>query len=228
MRTRSIVRALTLSLLVGIAVGARAQAVKPDFVEKYESNGVPTQTRKSEFDPASGIPIPNKSKTTKPSESALSVKAQPPTEQERQAFASAFQALAKSPELSAKLGNESRLLSGGELPKPRSGDTQPQYKFTYYNYKKDQAVEAYVSSGKVTRVRERELGYQPTVSQEELAEAVKIMKEKGAPISGVAPESLRGLAQSGPNGRREIRVFAAGDRANSAVVDLYTRKVFEK
>lgn len=216
---------LTISLLAA-AAGTHAQGDKPDFVQKYESVGVPNQTRKSEFDLSSGIPVP---KQAKQSDSVLSVKAQPPTEQEKRAFAAAFEALAKSPELSARLGSDSRLLSGGQLPTPISGDGQPQYKFTYYNYKKDQAIEAYVSSGRVTRVHERELGYQPSVSQEELAEAVKIMGKKGSHVfTNGGPELFRGLAQSGPNGRREIRVFATNNPGKSAVVDLSAKVIVDK
>lgn len=220
---------IAFSLLATATVSARAQGTKPDFVQKYEAEGVPSQSRKSEFDSTSGIPLPKQAKQTKQSESALVVKAQPLTEQEKQAFAAAVEVLSKSPDLAAKLGSDSRLLSGGELPKPRSGDGAPQYKFTYYNYKKDQAVEAYVAAGKVTRVRERELGYQPSVSYQELVEAVNIMMERVPEyVQKLNLDEMRGLAQSGPNGRREIHVFAAGNPAKpSVVVDLYTKKVVD-
>jgi hypothetical protein len=81
--------------------------------------------------------------------------------------------------------------------------------------------------GKVSEIKERELGYQPVASDEELAEAAKILKHQlPAFAATIEPESLRGLAQSGVNGRREIYVFGSSpDQKKSAVVDLYSKKV---
>jgi hypothetical protein len=214
---------LTALLLAATAALAYAQDSKPAFVKKYESEGVPAESRKTQFDSQTGVPLPKEATQTTQAESTLLVRAQPPTQEEKKAFAVALAALEKSPELTAKLGKESRLLSGGELPKSRYGNAAPQYKFTYYNYKKDQAIEAYVASGKVLKVKERELGYQPSVSQAELVEAAKIMSDNG--VKAPAPETLRALAEAGPKGSREIRVFTSDDPAKSAVVNLYNKSV---
>lgn len=213
--------------LGALTVPALAQASKPEFIQKYESEGVPAPSRTFEYDESVGMPLPKASKAT---DGQLTVKAQPPTEKERMAFSAALKAAGSSKELADKLGNDSRLLSGGELPKAKSApDSAPsEYKFTYYNYKKDQAIEAYVSKGKITKIRERELGYQPVVSARELQEAAAILnKTSPAFMRDLNVESLRGLAQSGPNGRREIHVFTDSGQPKSAVVDLRDKKVLD-
>ena len=217
---------LLLSTGFAHATWAQVKAAQPDFVRKYESLGVPAQPRAVEFDPTKNFPLPA---NTSKGNVAFTVKAQPPSEKEVQAFAAAVKAATQSKELASRLGADSRLLSGGELPKAKSeNDGDPGlYKFTYYDYKKDQAVEAYVSGGKVTQIRERELGFQPTVSNQELLEAAQIISKHST--AKVAVESVRGIAQSGPDGRRQIHVFTADlpNAPKSAVVDLYSKKIVE-
>lgn len=225
-KLRVIYYAVATFPLGGLGVDALAQNDKPDFLKNYETKGVPSQSRVTKFDGVSSLPLPQQTKQTP---NTLVVEEQPITKEEKEAFDAAANALNKSDELSIKLGKDSQLLSGGELPKGKAvaGKTSPQYKFTYYNYKNDQAIEAFVSNGKVVKIREREIGYQPTISSSELQEAAEIAGEKLDKIKKINPESLRGLAQSGPDGRRQIFLF--GDQPNkpTAVVDLHDKRVVE-
>ena len=220
--TRHTIVTLTILLLPTLS----AAQEKPDFLKKYESEGLPPVPVLERLDPKRGNPVPANAQV---SLEAVKVVAQPETPQELSAIESAARIAASSAAIAAIAPANVRLVGGGVLPPAL--DSAPaeaaQYLFTFYDYGKERAVEVRVSNGAVLNVREREPGYQPPASAEEIADATKTAKEDRFP-SDVDPNSIRALAFAGADGRRQIYLFGENSsRFVSATVVPAKRQVLK-
>lgn len=210
--------------VAGIASTTLMAQGTPEYVRKYEKDGLPTARAGLRLD-ARGIPIPIDGQA---SDGAVSVKALPTTDQETSALKAALRVATESPKLQSALGANSRLLAGGQLPMALDGSSseEPRYSFTYYNYQKERAIDAQVQKGQVVEVKERAQGYQPPASTEELLAAADLLGPKFT--QSINPQSLRGLAYSGPDGRRRVFLYGTtAERSTSATVEMSSKRVFQ-
>ena len=225
MKSRQRLLLLAVNALVSVVPMTVLAQATPDFIRKYEKEGLPKSPAPLQLDGARGIPFPVNAQLV---DSAVSVEALPTSDQERESLKAAFSVATKSSRLITVIGSNSVLLSGGLLPRPleENAPGEPRFVFTYYDYKKERAIEAYVFRNEVVEIKEREKGYQPPVTVEELRAAAGMVGPKM--LLDLDLESLSGIAYAGPDGHR--RVFVHGstpERSTTATVEMADKRVLQ-
>lgn len=199
---------------------AWSQAV-PDSVRKYERDGLPALPPALAMDPKRGTPVPQGAKADG---AGVAVVAKPVTDAERAALRSAAEIANAAPQIKSLLASNGRLLAGGLLPAPMEAAStrEPQYLFTYYNYQRERAIEVLVTTGKVADLHEREKGFQPPASPEEVQAAAEAVGTRFT--AAVTPESVRALAFAGPDGKRQLFIYGESASRQATATVLQANK----